>query len=107
MKNRELREVFNSAKNGDQIAMEKMLKMFRPLIYKNSFIDGKFDEDCFQDISIKFISCIKTFELSPIAMEDIHKSFEEIFHEKEWPVDINILKLMYKGGRNKSIDFEL
>ena len=83
MEDRKLREVFNSAKNGDQAAMGKMLEMFRPLIYKNSFIDGKFDEDCFQELSIKFIRCIKTFEFSPIAIEDVHKSFEEIFYQKE------------------------
>lgn len=65
MKDREVWEVFKKAKSGHEESIQKILEMFHPLLYKNSFLNGKFDEDCFQELSVKLINCIKSFEFSP------------------------------------------
>lgn len=39
-------ELFMSAKNGDSSAMEELLHMYYPLLYKESVVNGIFDEDC-------------------------------------------------------------
>ncbi|QUH19526.1 helix-turn-helix domain-containing protein [Alkaliphilus sp. B6464] len=83
MEDRELRKVFHNAQNGDKDSIQKILEMFQPLVHKNSFIDGKFDEDCFQELNIKLINCIKSFEFSPIPVEDVYKAFEELLSYKE------------------------
>ena len=76
MGNTELREVFLEAQKGDEDAMKRIIDLFEPLVYKNSFIDGRFNEDLFQELRIKVFKCIKTFELQPIG--NIDKCLEEI-----------------------------
>lgn len=83
MENRELREIFDNAQNGDKDSIQKILEMFEPLVRKNSHIGGKFDEDCFQELNIKLINCIQSFEFAPIAIDDVYKSFEELLPWKE------------------------
>lgn len=62
MEDNELRELLEAAQNGDDTAMADLLEMFKPIIFKNCMIDSKFDEDCFQELSLKFIKCIKNFK---------------------------------------------
>jgi len=78
MEDRKLREVFHNAQNGDKDSIQKILEMFQPLVHKNSFIDGKFDEDYFQELNIKLINCIKSFEFSSIPVGDVYKYFEKL-----------------------------
>lgn len=73
MKNTDLIGNFHKAQNGDKNALKEILNTFEPLIYKNSFIKGKFDQDCFQELNIKLIGCIKRFDFSPDA--NIYESF--------------------------------
>lgn len=52
-----------SAKAGDAEAFENLLLMYRPLLLKESVVEGKFDEDLFQELCIVFFRCIHGFQV--------------------------------------------
>lgn len=54
--------LLKSAKAGNKDAFESLLKMYRPLLMKESIIDGVFDEDLFQEQCIVLMKCIKAFK---------------------------------------------
>ena len=47
------------AKDGDQQAKEEIFLMYRPLLFKESCVNGIFDEDLFQELSATLIHCIR------------------------------------------------
>ena len=49
------------AQMGDQEAILQILEMFRPLLIKNSLINGRFDEDLYQELRIEVLKCIRTY----------------------------------------------
>lgn len=51
------------AKDGDQQAKEEIFLMYRPLLFKESCVNGLFDEDLFQELSATLIHCIRMFKL--------------------------------------------
>ena len=51
------------AKDGDQQAKEEIFLMYRPLLFKESCVNGIFDEDLFQELSSTLIHCIRMFKL--------------------------------------------
>ena len=51
------------AKTGDEKAFDELLIMYRPLLLKESIVDGVFDEDLYQELCIVFLRCIKRFRL--------------------------------------------
>ena len=53
------KDMLISAKQGDREAMETLLETYRPLMLKESIIDGEFDEDLFQELQIVFMHCVK------------------------------------------------
>lgn len=58
----DLRELYQLALLNDQDAIETLLRIFHPHIVKNSFYQGRFDSDCYQELSIKVLDCIKMFQ---------------------------------------------
>lgn len=54
-------EVLFRAQMGDQKAVLQILEMFRPLLIKNSLINGRFDEDLYQELSIEVLKCIRSY----------------------------------------------
>lgn len=46
---------------GEQTATEQILEMFKPLLVKNSLINGRFDEDLYQELRIEVLKCIRTY----------------------------------------------
>lgn len=62
MNSKTFENLVNKAQNEDGKSMEILLDMFKPLIYKHSVIDGRLDEDCFQELNIKLIKCVKNFK---------------------------------------------
>lgn len=54
-------EVLFRAQMGDQEAILQILKMFRPLLIKNSLINGRFDEDLYQELSIEVLKGIRNY----------------------------------------------
>jgi len=57
------KELLMQAKAGDLEAVSKILYMYRPLLLKQSLVDGVFDEDLFQELSITVLRCIETIRI--------------------------------------------
>ena len=55
-------EVLFRAQMGDQEAILQILEMFRPLLIKNSLINGRFDEDLYQELRIEVLKCIRNYQ---------------------------------------------
>ena len=56
-------ELLKQAKAGNEPAIAEILEMYRPLPIKNSIIDGSYDEDLFQELSITLLKCIIQFRV--------------------------------------------
>lgn len=56
------KEMLNAAKKGDSFAFEAILNIYRPLIMKESIIDGVFDEDLYQELCEVLTKCVKSFK---------------------------------------------
>lgn len=54
-------ELLMRAQRGDMDAREQIFTMYRPLLIRKSFVDGRFDEDLFQEVSKTLIICIHRF----------------------------------------------
>ena len=57
------KEMLIRAKRGEKNAREKLLEMYRPLLMKESIVEGLFDEDLYQELCYRFICCIDKFEI--------------------------------------------
>lgn len=51
------------AKAGDEKAFGELLIMYRPLLLKESIVDGVFDEDLYQELCVVFLKCICKFRI--------------------------------------------
>ena len=51
------------AKYGNKDAKEKIIYMYRPLLIKIAMIDGTFDEDLYQELSLTLLKCIDKFHM--------------------------------------------
>lgn len=58
----EFERVIFRAKQGDEKAIEQILKMFRPVLIRNALIWGVFDEDLYQEFVIETLKCIQRFK---------------------------------------------
>ena len=59
------------AKDGDQQAKEEIFLMYRPLLFKESCVNGIFDEDLFQELTV----CVGEFVmLKPVSFSNILSS---------------------------------
>ena len=56
-------ELLFQAKHNNPKAIEQIVNMFRPLIIKNSLVNGVFDEDLYQELNIEILKSIKCFEI--------------------------------------------
>ncbi len=61
MDDHEFKELICLAKTGNISAVERVIEMFKPCINKNSFVNGKLNEDIFQELNIELIRCIGKF----------------------------------------------
>ena len=52
-------EVLYRAQTGDKEAVLQILEMFRPLLIKNSLVNGRFDEDLYQELRLEVLKCIR------------------------------------------------
>lgn len=57
----EFEELLFQAKMEDKQAVEKIVEMYRPLLIRNSLVNGIFDEDLFQELTVEILKCIKYF----------------------------------------------
>ena len=58
---RKFEEVLYRAQTGDKEAVLQILEMFRPLLIKNSLVNGRFDEDLYQELRLEVLKCIRGF----------------------------------------------
>ena len=57
------KELIIRAKSGGNSAIEELLEMYRPLLTKESIVEGVFDEDLYQELCYRFVQCIEKFEM--------------------------------------------
>lgn len=51
------------AQTGDRQAEQEILGMYKPLLVKESIVDGAFDEDMYQELCLTLIYCIRKFRI--------------------------------------------
>ena len=56
-------ELIIRAKRGENSAIEELLEMYRPLLTKESIVEGVFAEDLYQELCYRFFQCIDKFEI--------------------------------------------
>ena len=57
------REVLLQAKSGEQRTVGTVLDLYKPLLVKESIIDGVFDEDLYQELCMTPLHCIRVFKV--------------------------------------------
>lgn len=57
------KELLLRAKTGEKSAVAVLLDMYKPLLIKESILEGKFDEDLYQELCIIFLKCIQFFRM--------------------------------------------
>jgi len=62
MKNDSFSELLRCAIDGDAEAADEILRLYMPLINRNSVVDGVFDEDCRQYIMLRVAGQIGKFD---------------------------------------------
>ena len=56
-------QMLRRAKAGDHEAITSILLMYRPLLLKYAVINGRLDEDLYQELSIILLKAIKLFKI--------------------------------------------
>ena len=54
-------ELLFRAKAGDMAAKAEIFAMYRPLLIKYSLVNGRFDEDLYQELAVELMKCIRYF----------------------------------------------
>lgn len=57
------RILIESAQAGDLQSIQTILEMYRPLLTKNSLLNGNFDEDLYQELCLTLLDCIRLFRI--------------------------------------------
>lgn len=57
------KDLLSRAKSGDQDAIHTILKMYKPLLLKESIVFNVLDEDLYQELCITVLHCIETFQI--------------------------------------------
>ena len=61
-----LKELQKEASQGDNEAMTAILNRYNGVVKRNSYVKGKFDEDCYQELSIQVMKCVKRFQFQEV-----------------------------------------
>lgn len=51
------------AKEGNADAVRKILEIYKPLLIKNAIVNGRFDEDLYQELVSTLLQCIQRFQI--------------------------------------------
>lgn len=54
-------ELLYRAKAGDMEAKTEIFAMYRPMLIKNALVNGRFDEDLYQELAVELMKCIRYF----------------------------------------------
>lgn len=66
MMQQDFESVLNGAIQGDRKALECLLNLYHPLIRKYSYVNGRFDEDLYQQLIFRMLTQIRKFDDSKI-----------------------------------------
>ncbi|MDO4272074.1 MAG: helix-turn-helix domain-containing protein [Eubacteriales bacterium] len=44
-------------------SVEQILEMYRPLLIKNALVNGRFDEDLYQELVVETLKCIQYYRV--------------------------------------------
>lgn len=58
----EFEEILQRAKDGNVQIKEEIFRMYQPLLKSRARLDGKLDEDLYQELSVVLLECIEKFE---------------------------------------------
>lgn len=56
-------EILLRAKSCNEGAIHIILEMYKPLLLKESIVNGMFDEDLYQELCITLLQCINRFDI--------------------------------------------
>ena len=56
-------QMLRRAKDGDHEAITSILLMYQPMLIKNAVLDGRLDEDLYQELCITLMQAIKLFRI--------------------------------------------
>lgn len=59
----DFRNLLIKAKQGDDTSFNELLVLYKPLLLRESVVDGVYDEDLYQENCIIFFKCIRTIAL--------------------------------------------
>lgn len=57
----QLKDLCLLVKKEDNTALLELVRRFKNSARKNSFVNGKFNEDCYQEQMVRLIKCAKNF----------------------------------------------
>lgn len=57
------KEILTRAKENDTHAVNEIAAMYKPLLIKESIVNGIFDEDLYQELWLTFINCMRKIRL--------------------------------------------
>ena len=63
----EFRETLWKARGYDRKAMMEIIEMYRPLMIKYAVVNGRFDEDLYQEFVYTMLQCILKFPIEKYA----------------------------------------
>ena len=55
-------ELLARAKGNDVQAINEIIAMYRPLLLRESTVNGVFDDDLFQELWLTLLNCIRTIK---------------------------------------------
>ena len=55
------RDTLIRAKLGDETAKLEILEKYKPMLIKNSILNGRFNEDLYQELCLVLMKCINQF----------------------------------------------
>lgn len=57
------KELLIRAKENDAYAVNELIAMYKPLLMKESIVNGVLDEDLYQELWLTLINCIRTIAI--------------------------------------------
>ena len=57
------KELLIRAKDNDENAITEIVTMYKPLLVKESIINGVFDEDLYQELWLTLLMCIRKIKI--------------------------------------------
>ena len=69
----DFRDLLIKAKQGDDTSFNELLVLYKPLLLRESVVDGVYDEDLYQENCIIFLKCVRTIALDNVNFISVIK----------------------------------